>query len=66
MKNFVQILNFAKNSELYCFDINDIPKKYTKLYEDKNLIDSKKLLSGELNSNKIHYLKEMFYLSLML
>ena len=57
MKNFVQILNFAKNSELYCFDINDIPKKYTKLYEDKNLIDSKKLLSGELNSNKIHYFK---------
>jgi len=57
MKNFVQISNFARNSELYCFDINDIPEKYRKLYKDINSSESNKLFSGEVNSNKIHYFK---------
>ena len=57
MKNFVQISNFARNSELYCFDINDIPEKYRKLYKDINSSESNKLFSGEVNSNKIHYFR---------
>ena len=57
MKNFVQILNYAEKSTLYCFDINEIPQKYQKLFVNKNIIESKKLFSSEVKSNNIYYFK---------
>jgi len=57
MKNFIQISNFANNSKLYCFDINEVPQKYSNLYKNRNLVESKRLYSGEVNSNKIYYFK---------
>ena len=35
----------------------EVPQKIYKAYKNRNLVESKRLYSGEVNSNKIHYFK---------
>lgn len=52
MKNFYQISNYATDSNIVAYDINDIPKKFISKYEQKDV-----MLRSIQNTNNLFYFK---------